>query len=168
MNITFQGAPVTLRGTPLTVGSQMPDFKACFSDLTPVCGSSLTGPRIFLSVPSLDTGVCDMEVKRFNQEAAALGGISVYAVSLDLPFAQTRWCGAAQVSSVKTISDYQERSFGFATGTFIEGICLLTRAVFFVNADNRVVYAEYVPEITDHPDYASALKAAGQMLSSGI
>lgn len=166
MNITFQGSSVTLKGTPLTQGAAMPDFKACFSDLTPVSGRDLTGPRIFLSIPSLDTGVCDMEVKKFNQEASKLGGISVYAVSLDLPFAQERWCGAGKIETVRTISDYQERSFGYATGTFIEGICLLTRAVFIVNSDNRIVYAEYVPEITSHPDYEAALRAAKEMLSS--
>lgn len=157
MQITFKGNPVTLQGTQVKVGEKMPDFSVCNSDLATVSGSDLHGARVFLAVPSLDTGVCDAEVRKFNERAAELG-VKIYAVSVDLPFAQARWCGANGVEAVKVFSDYQNRDFGYATGTFIEGICLLTRAVFVVDDKDTVIYAEYVPEITDHPDYEKIYK----------
>ena len=136
----------------------MPDFTLTGNDLQEVRGRDLSGRRVFLTVPSLDTGVCDQEVRRFNQEAGELEGVAIYAVSLDLPFAQARWCGAAGVTAVRTLSDYRDHSFGRATGTRIEELGLLTRAVFVVDGDGRVTYAEYVPEVSSHPDYDAVLR----------
>ena len=156
MNITFNGSPITLKGNQLKIGDKMPDFIVCDNDLNMVKGNELSGVRIFLTVPSLDTGVCDMEVRNFNSKASELDGVSIYAVSLDLPFAQARWCCANGIKAVKTLSDYKDRNFGMATGTFIEELALLTRAVFIVNNANEIVYVEYVPEVTNHPDYDKA------------
>lgn len=153
MTVTFNNSPITLKGKELKVGDKLPAFTVVDNSLAPVKNSDTSGLRVFVVVPSLDTGVCDMEVRNFNEKAASLTGVKIYAVSLDLPFAQARWCGAAGVDAVTTLSDYQTRSFGEATGTFIEELFLLTRAVFIVDKDDTVVYAEYVPEVTNHPNY---------------
>lgn len=153
MNITFQGNPVVLQGAPLKEQDALPEFTLYDNSLNPVRNTDLSGIKVLVVVPSLDTGVCDREVRNFNEKAAEFPGVHIYAISLDLPFAQARWCGAAGIDAVKTLSDYNDRSFGRATGTFVEGIALLTRAVFIVDQSNRVVYAEYVPEITEHPNY---------------
>ena len=163
MEIRFKGFPVTLLGKPLQPGNAMPNFTVMDTSLREVRGSSLSGTRVFLSVPSLDTGVCDQEVRRFNKEAESMPGVSVYAVSMDLPFAQARWCGGAGVSQVFTLSDYKDRSFGTATGTLIRELGLLTRAVFVVDSSGTVAYAEYVPEISEHPRYEEALRALKSM-----
>lgn len=164
MTTTFQGAQLTLYGAPLHVGDSMPDFVLTDPDLKEIDSGDLSGIRVFLTVPSLDTGVCDQEVRRFNQAAANLPGVSIYAVSLDLPFAQSRWCGAAEVNAVRTLSDYRDHSFGKSTGTRIEELGLLTRAVFVVDAGNKITYAEYVPEVTNHPDYDAALTAVKNLI----
>ncbi|MDR3364448.1 MAG: thiol peroxidase [Clostridiales Family XIII bacterium] len=156
LNITMGGNPITLPFAPLAVGGKLPDFTLTANDLSPVASSGLTGLRVFLAVPSLDTPVCDLEVRTFNAKAAELPGVSIYAVSMDLPFAQARWCGAAGVEAVKTLSDYRDRSFGKATGTLIDGLLLLTRAVFIVDAGGTVAYAQYVPEVRTAPDYDAA------------
>lgn len=153
MQVLFQGGAVTLKGIQLKEGDQLPDFTLTDNGLGSVSRKELTGMRVFVTVPSLDTGVCDLEVRNFNAKASALTGVHIYAVSMDLPFAQARWCGVAGVDAVKTLSDYHSRSFGIATGTLIEELMLLTRAVFIVDATDTVVYAEYVPEITNHPEY---------------
>lgn len=153
MNITFKGKPLTLIGAALQTGDTLPEFSLTDNALNPVHSRELTGIRVFLAVPSLDTGVCDLEVKTFNQKASELPGVSLFAVSLDLPFAQARWCAAAGVEKVKTLSDYRDRSFGRATGTLIDELALLARAVFVVDKNNNIVYAEYVPEVTEHPNY---------------
>lgn len=158
--ITFKGQPVTLVGKRLQPGDSLPEFTLCDNSLEQVEQREIEGASIFLTVPSLDTGVCDLEVKRFNQKTAELPGISIYVVSLDLPFAQKRWCGANGIEAVRTLSDYKERSFGRATGTLIEELALLTRAVFVTDGQKKVVYAQYVPEISDHPDYEAAYRAA--------
>ena len=159
MNITFQAMPVKLKGNPIKEGDKLPEFVLTKTDLSPLNSYETKGIRVFLAVPSLDTGVCDLEVKKFNAEASKLPDVSVYAVSLDLPFAQARWCGANGANAITALSDYTERSFGIATGTFIEHICLLTRAVFVVDENDRITYVEYVPEITNHPDYDKAFAA---------
>ena len=164
MNITFNGSPITLKGNQLKIGDKMPDFTVCDNDLNVVKGNELSDVRIFLTVPSLDTGVCDMEVRNFNSKASELEGVSIYAVSLDLPFAQARWCGANGIKAVKTLSDYKDRNFGMATGTFIEELALLTRAVFIVNNANEIVYIEYVPEVTNHPDYDKAYSVLEELI----
>ena len=111
-------------------------------------------------VPSLDTPVCDQQIRRFNEEASGLDDVSIYCVSCDLPFAQGRWCGAAEVKNVTTLSDYKDGNFGSAWGTMIDDLKIQSRAVFVVNAHNTIVHAEYVPEVTEHPNYDAALSAA--------
>ncbi len=157
MQVTFQGNPLTLEGTQLKVGDKMPSFTVINNGLEAVSSADLKGTRVFLTVPSLDTPVCDTEVRRFNQEATNLEGVHVYTISLDLPFAQARWCGAAGIEKVQTLSDYQAREFGHATGTFIKELALLTRAVIVVNENDEVTYVEYLSEITNEPNYEAAL-----------
>ena len=157
MEITFQGKPMTLCGRPLQAGDPLPDFTLTDGALQPMKPGDLCVPCVLLAVPSLDTGVCDQEVRRFNQAAAGFDKAAVYAVSLDLPFAQTRWCGGAGVDRVQALSDYKDHSFGKATGTRVEQLGLLTRAVFVIDGGRKVAYAQYVPEITDHPDYDACL-----------
>ena len=159
MTVTFKGNPITLCGKQLQPGDSMPDFTLTDNKLQLVRGKDLSGVRVFLTIPSLDTGVCDQEVRRFNEAAAAFPAVQIYAVSLDLPFAQSRWCGAAGVEQVQTLSDYRDHSFGKATGTRMEELGLLTRAVILVDNDGTVAYVEYVPEVTSHPDYDTALEA---------
>ncbi len=159
MSITFNGSPIDLQGTHLNVGDKMPEFTLVANDLSPIASADLKGNSVFLTVPSLDTPVCDLEVRTFNAKAAELSGVNVYAVSMDLPFAQARWCGANGIESVQTLSDYKDRSFAQATGTYIGALGLLTRAVFVVNSEGTIVYAEYVPEVTNQPDYDKAYEA---------
>ena len=151
--VTFQGNPLTLQGQQLKVGDKMPEFTLTDNGLGSVHSNDLTGLKVFLTVPSLDTPVCDLEVRNFNQKASELHGVRIYAVSRDLPFAQARWCGAHGINNVQTLSDYKEQSFGKATGTCIEELALLTRAVFVVDNEGIVRHVEYVPEMTNHPNY---------------
>lgn len=157
MNITFNGGPVNLVGKPLQEGAPMPGFALAANDLSPITLKDTSGVRVFVAVPSLDTPVCDLEVRTFNQRIAELGGATVWVVSMDLPFAQARWCGAAGIDAVKTVSDYKDRSFAAATGTMIAELGLLTRAVFVVDSSGTVTYAEYVPEVTNAPDYDAVI-----------
>lgn len=160
--ITFKGNPMTLLGPELNVGDAAPDFAVVDNGLAAVSLSNYAGKiKIISAVPSLDTPVCDTETRRFNQEAASLpGDIVVLTVSLDLPFAQKRWCGAAGIDKVVTLSDYRERSFGLGYGVLIKELLLLTRAVFVVDAANIIRYIQIVPEVTGEPDYAAAIAAA--------
>ena len=119
MKVTFQGNPLTLEGTQVKVGDTAPDFTVVDNDLNPFKLSDTKGKRVFLTVPSLDTPVCDTEVRRFNQEAAKLGDVTIYTISMDLPFAQGRWCGGAEIDKVKTVSDYKDREFGKNYGVYI-------------------------------------------------
>lgn len=157
--VTFKGTPLHLLGAGVTVGDTAPDFSVLANDLTPVTAAVLRGTvSVLLSVPSLDTPVCDRETRRFNQEAAALGAtVRILCLSTDLPFAQARWCGAAGVKAVTTLSDHRDTSFGLAFGVLIKELRLLARAVFVVGPDAIVRYAQIVPELTDEPDYAAAL-----------
>jgi thiol peroxidase len=163
-SVTLKGNPVTLAGKEILPGQAVPDFKAQkndLSDLTPAASKGKT--RIYAAVPSLDTPVCDTETRKFNVEAAKLPYVEVVCVSMDLPFAQKRWCGAAGVDKVTTASDHREASFGKAFGCLIQGgplDRLLCRAVFVVGPDDKVRHVEYVKEVTAEPDYAAALKAA--------
>jgi thiol peroxidase len=163
----FKGNPITLGGPEVKAGGDAPDFSAVDNGLQSVKLSQAKGKVIVLSaVPSLDTPVCDTETRRFNQEAGKLGaGVEVWTVSMDLPFAQKRWCGAAGVTAVKTLSDFRERSFAQNYGVLVkEGPLagLTARAVFVVGKDGKVKHAEYVKEITTEPDYDAALNAARQ------
>jgi len=163
-NVTFKGTPVTLGGSEVTPGQKAPDFTATDTALQPVRLADAAGRVVILSaVPSLDTPVCDTETRRFNEEATRLSGVEVWTISMDLPFAQKRWCGAAGVSHVKTLSDFRERSFGPAYGVALQSgplAGLLARAVFVVGKDGRIAHAEYVSDITKEPSYEAALGAA--------
>ncbi len=160
--ITFQGNPLTLVGKELKAGSSAPDFRVVDNGLAPVTLANFKGKiKILSAVPSLDTPVCDTETRRFNKEAAALpDSVVVLTISMDLPFAQARWCGAAGIDRVKTLSDYQDRSFADAYGILIKELKLLARAIFVVDAADTIRYVQIVPEITSEPDYDAVLNAA--------
>ncbi len=158
--ITFKGNPLTLIGPEIKAGAKAPEFQVIAQDLSPVTLASSQGKIRLISVtPSLDTPVCDLQAKRFNDEAAKLTGVVILNVSMDLPFAQKRWCGATGAANIQTVSDHKDASFGTAYGTLIKELRLLARAVFVVDAQNTVRYAEYVPEVTSHPNYDAALAA---------
>ncbi|MBT2643971.1 thiol peroxidase [Bacillus sp. ISL-41] len=162
-SVTFKGNPVTLLGNEVKVGDQAPDFKVLANDLSEVTLQDSKGQvRLISVVPSLDTGVCDAQTRRFNEEAANLDNVKILTVSVDLPFAQKRWCGAAGIDNVQTLSDHRELSFGEAFGVAIKELRLLARAVFVVDSNDKVTYVEYVSEATDHPDYEAAVEAAQQ------
>ena len=164
--ITFQGNPLTLVGQELKVGDKAPGFTVVDNGLSPVTLASYAGKvKIISAVPSLDTPVCDTETRRFNQEAAGLpGDVVILTISQDLPFAQGRWCGAAGIDKVITLSDYRDRSFGNAYGVLIKELLLLTRAIFVVDASDTIRYIQVVPEITNEPDYAAVIAAAKKLL----
>ena len=163
--VKFKDATLNLLGNDVRVGQSAPDFKvqksADMSDYT--LGSGAGKIRIIATVPSLDTPVCDLEAKRFNEEASKLGNVDVVLVSMDLPFAQKRWCGATSADKVITASDHREGSFGKNYGVLISGGPLervLARAVFVIGPDNKIKHAEYVGSIGEHPNYEAALAAA--------
>lgn len=162
--VTLKGNPVTLAGGEVKVGQAAPDFKLQKQDLSDYTLASAAGKtRIIAAVPSLDTPLCDMETKRFNDEAAKLSNVEVVCVSMDLPFGQKRWCGASNVDKVLCVSDHRDASFGKSYGVLINGGSLdrvLCRAIFVIGSDNRVKHVEYVKEITEHPNYEAALAAA--------
>jgi thioredoxin-dependent peroxiredoxin len=163
--VTFKGNPLTLVGAEVKSGQMAPDFKlqksADLSDYT--LGTSAGRTRIFLTVPSLDTPVCDAETRRFNEAASKIPNVEIVCVSTDLPFAQKRWCGATGVDKVLTASDHRDVSFGKNYGVLVSGgplDRLHARAVFVVGPDDKVKYVEYVGEIAEHPNYDAALAAA--------
>lgn len=160
--ITFMGKPMTLEGTPVEKGRKAPDFKLLANDLSPRGLKDYAGKvLVFSVVPSLDTGVCDLQTRRFNGEAAALGEhVRVLTVSCDLPFAQARWCGLAGADQLETLSDHYDLSFGLAYGVVIKELRLLTRSVFVVDAKGVLAYAEIVPEVTHEVNFDAALAAA--------
>ncbi|GAA0090069.1 thiol peroxidase [Paraclostridium bifermentans] len=159
MKVTFSGAPLTLEGNQVKVGDVAPDFKVVGNDLSPIKFSETKGKRILVAVPSIDTAVCDIEVRKFNQEAAKLNDVKVFTISMDLPFAQARWCGNAGIENVVTASDYKDREFSKAYGLYIKELGLVSRAVIVVDEDNKVVYTEYLEEITNEPNYEKAIEA---------
>lgn len=163
--ITFKGAPLTLQGKLPAVGQKAPDFTILDASLAPVTLAQFKGQiAILVSVPSLDTPVCDTETRRFNDAAQGLGRQVVIAtISMDLPFAQARWCGAAGVKHVKTFSDHREASFGLNYGVLIKEWRLLARAVFVLDRQGIVRYVELVPEVTQEPNYAAALAAVAAL-----
>ena len=159
MKITFNGDPITLVENQVKVGDTAPDFLVVDNTLKDLTLSDTKGKRIFVTVPSLDTSVCDMEVRKFNEEVSKLEDVTVYVISMDLPFAQVRWCGNAGVDRVKTVSDYKQKSFGKNYGALIEEFCFLTRAIFVVDENNKITYVEYCKDVINEPDYESALNA---------
>lgn len=164
--ITFKGNPMTLVGQPVKSGDPAPDFRVVDNGLQPVSLASSAGKvRLITVVPSLDTPVCDTMTRTFNQDAANLpDSVVVYTISLDLPFAQKRWCGNAGIDRVKTLSDYQDRSFALNYGLLIKELKLTARAVLVIDASDRVSYLEIVPEVTSEPDYNAALAAVRALL----
>jgi thioredoxin-dependent peroxiredoxin len=164
--VTMKGAPLTLTGNEVKVGAKAPDFEVIDTGLAPVKLSSYLGKVVVISaVPSLDTPVCDMETRRFNAEAANLSkDVVVLTISMDLPFAQKRWCGAAGVEHVVTLSDHRDAAFGQAFGVLIKELRLLARAVFVVNKEGTLRYTELVKELTHEPDYDAVLKAVAGCL----
>src|SRR5579863_5407886 len=158
---TMKGNPLTLIGPELKSGDKAPDFKLVDNGLKNVTLAD-TGHnvRIISVVPSLDTPVCDAQTKRFNEEAAKLPGVEIYAISMDLPFAQKRWCGNYGVDKIKMLSDHRSGSFGEHYGTLIKDMRIESRAIFVLDKDDTIKHVEYVKEVADHPNYDTALAAA--------
>ncbi|MGD7021411.1 thiol peroxidase [Rossellomorea vietnamensis] len=159
-SITFKNNPVTLLGNEVKPGDAAPDFTVLANDLSEVSLNDTKGKvRLISVVPSIDTGVCDAQTRKFNEEAGTLENVEVLTVSADLPFAQRRWCGANGIENVQTLSDHRDMSFGEAYGVHIKEMRLLARAVFVVDSNDKVTHAEYVSEATNHPDYDAAIEA---------
>ena len=157
---TLKGNPFTLIGPEIKVGQKAPDFTALDGSLQPVTLAASKGKtRLLVSVPSLDTPVCDSETRRFNEEASKFAGVETLVISVDLPFAQGRFCQTAGIKNLKCLSDHRDTSFGKAYGTLIKELRLLSRAIFVVGPDDKVQYVEYVPEVANHPNYDAALNA---------
>ena len=163
--VTMKGGPLTLLGDPVNVGDKAPDFEVLADDLSTVKFSSFRGRIcIISSVPSLDTPVCSLQTRRFNEQADRLGpDVVTLTISMDLPFAQKRWCQAENVENLQTLSDHRDASFGTAFGVLIKGLRLLARAVFVVDKDGSVRYARIVDELTNEPDYKSVLDAVKEL-----
>src|SRR5581483_5876208 len=159
-NVTFKGNQVTLLGNEIKVGDKAPNFTVLANDLSEVTLDNTKGQvRLISVVPSLDTGVCDAQTRRFNEEASKLGNVKILTISVDRPFAQKRWCGAAGVENVQTLSDHRDLSFGEAYGVVMQEFRLLARSIFVVDSNDTVTYVEYVSEGTNHPNYEAALEA---------
>jgi thiol peroxidase len=166
--VTFKGTPLTLVGPQLKVGDKAPNF-TCLSGLDLVdLGKTPANPRFFSAVPSLDTPVCSMETKKFDETLGSYKDkVACYTISLDLPFAQKRFCGAENITNMQTLSDVHNHSFGQNYGVLIEGLPLplLSRAVFVVDKNGAITYVEYVPEVASHPNYDAALAAVKAVAS---
>lgn len=164
--VRLRGNPFTLVGNEIQTGAQAPDVELLGNDLKPVKVSDFKGKVVVVSsVPSLDTPTCDMETRRFNTEAASLGAdVVILTVSTDLPFAQKRWCGAAGVDKVKTLSDHRETAFGLAYGVLIKELRLLARSIFVVDKGGVVRYVQHVKEISEEPDYAAVIAAVKKLV----
>ncbi|NFN87712.1 thiol peroxidase [Clostridium sporogenes] len=160
MEIKFMGNPMTLEGNEVKVGDVAPEFTAIDNSMKPVSLKDTKGVRILSVVPSLDTEVCDLETRTFNSKAAEIPNVTIYTISMDLPFAQARWCGAHGVDKVITLSDFKDRLVGKNYGTYIKELGLLTRAVFVIDNANKITYVEYVPEVTNQPDFDKILESA--------
>lgn len=164
--ITMKGNPLTLMGKSLKVGDRAPDFTVVDNNLSPVTLAAYKGKIcVISSVPSLDTPVCDMETRRFNQEASGLGSnVAILTISMDLPFAQKRWCGSAGVDKVVTLSDHRDASFGTSYGVLIKELRLLARAVFVLDRAGVIQYVEIVKELTQEPNYEAVLAAVKKLV----
>ncbi|MCT4606118.1 MAG: thiol peroxidase [Marinisporobacter sp.] len=163
--ITMQGNPMTLLGTEIKVGDTAPDFTVLKNDLTPFSLKDVEEKiKIISVVPSIDTGVCEFQTTFFNQEAASLGDVAILTISVDLPFAQKRFCGAKGIDAVITLSDHKDLSFGLNYGFVIEELRLLSRGIVILDKENKVRYVEYLKEVTNHPDYEKAMTALKELL----
>ncbi|MGY0693063.1 thiol peroxidase [Virgibacillus sp. FSP13] len=160
-NVTFNQDPVTLLGTEVKVGDSAPNFTVLSNELNEVSLDNYQGKvKLIAAVPSVDTGVCAEETRRFNEEAEKIPGVQVLTISMDLPFAQTRWCAANGIKNLDTLSDHRDADFGEKYGVLIKELRLLARAVFVIDSNDKITYVEYVDEVTNHPDYQKALEAA--------
>jgi thiol peroxidase len=159
--VTLKGNPLTVIGDPISVGDKAPDFSLVANDLTRVTLADSAGKsRLISVVPSLDTGICDAQTRRFNEEAAGFGdNVVILTVSAEHPFNQKRWCGAAGIENVQVVSDHMDMRFGEAYGLYVKELRLDQRAIFVIDKDDVVTYTEYVPEIAQFPDFDSALAA---------
>lgn len=164
--VTFGGNPVTLTGNVVNVGDAAPDFTVTGNDMKPVSSGSLKGKiRIISVAPSLDTPVCSMQATKFNSEAAGLSDdIVIVNITVDLPFAISRFCTAAGIDRIKTYSDHKDLSFGLNYGVVIKELRLLARSIFIIGRDDRIAYIEYVKDVTNHPDYDRAVSEAKKLL----
>ena len=164
--VTFKGKPQTVRGNGIKVGDILPAVQLIAPDLSEVNLRDFENTvRLISVVPSLDTGICDAQTKRFNEEARNLGdAVKVITVSADVPFAQRRWIKDSDVQNITVLSDYHDMAFGDATGTHVKELRLNQRSIFVIDKNNTVTYAEYVPEIAQHPDYDAALEAVRKLL----
>lgn len=163
--ITFGGNPLTLVGNEIKIGDIAPNFTALATDLSPVTLNDSNGlVRVISVVPSIDTPVCDMQTRWFNQDAAQLDGVAILTISVDLPFALKRYCGANEINNIKAVSDHRELDFGLKYGFVIEELRLLSRGVIVVDRSGIIRYVQYVPEVTEQPDYEQAMKAVKECL----
>jgi len=159
--VAMNGSPLTILGKELKVGDKAPQFQLTDNDLKEVKLSDYLGKPVILSVvPSLDTPVCNLQTRRFNKEAASIAGVNFLTISKDLPFAQKRWCAAAGVDKIVTLSDYRHPEFGMDYGLLIKEMYLLARAVWVLDKDGVIRYMEYVSDLANEPDYKKALDAA--------
>jgi thiol peroxidase len=159
-SVTFKNNPVTLIGQEVKVGEKAPSFTVLANDLSPVTLEASAGKvRLISAVPSVDTGICDAQTRRFNEELSNVENVEVLTISMDLPFAQKRWCSASGLENVHTYSDHRDASFGEAFGVLMQELRLLARAVFVVDSNDVVTYVEYVAEGTTHPNYEAAIEA---------
>ena len=166
--VTFKGTPLTLVGPEIKVGQKAPNFKLLATDMKEVDLSQSRGKvRLLSVVHSLDTPVCDLQTQRFEQEASNFKNVVIYTISMDLPFAQARYCGAHNISNLQTLSDHREASFGMAYGVLIKELRLLSRAIFIIDRNDTVRYVEYVREVSQHPDYDKAIEALKNVLTGG-
>ncbi len=163
--VFMHGHPLTARGRKLAVGEQAPDFRLIDNELKEKTLADYgDGVKLISIVPSLDTGVCDLQTRQFNEDIAELPEAVVITVSVDLPFAQKRWCGNADLEDAVTLSDHRDVSFGEAYGVLIEELRLLARTVLVLDGQNKITYVEYLEEMTEHPNYEQALKAVRALL----
>jgi len=163
-SVTLKGKPVTLEGPEIKVGQKVPDFTLIATDFSEVRLSDSRGKvRLLSVVHSLDTGICDLQTQRFEEEAGNFKDVVIYTISMDLPFAQARYCGANNIKNLRTLSDYRDASFGRAYGLLIRDLRLLSRAIFIIDRDDTVRYVEYVPEVAQHPDYDKAIQALSRL-----
>lgn len=162
--VTLKGQPLTVLGPALQVGSKAPEFQVVSSDGSPITLAGSQGKICLINVVhSIDTSICDAQTRRFNEEGATLPNVELLTISMDLPFAQKRWCGASGITRMKVASDHRDASFGKAYGVLIKDLRLHSRAVFVVDGQGTVRYVEYVPEVAAHPNYDAALAAVRQL-----
>ncbi|MCD8501903.1 MAG: thiol peroxidase [Bacillaceae bacterium] len=163
--VTFKGNKVTLLGNEIKAGDQAPNFTVLANDLSPVTLEDKSDHvKIISVIPSIDTGVCDSQTRRFNESLAMLTHVSILTISVDLPFAQRKWCASSGLEKVELLSDHRDLSFGLAYGVVIEELRLLTRAIFVIDQNNKVTYVEYVKEASNHPAYDAAIQAVKDLL----